>query len=72
MSVKVSLSKEVVKGSSFPKLMTNDRGMIVLFYEERKGMVLRVVDVHKIGVYSESWGMEHFQDYEGEITLKNE
>jgi hypothetical protein len=72
MSVNVSLSEEVSKEKGFPKLMINDRGMVVLFLEPKMGTVIKVVDVHQVGLFLETWYMGCFTDYNGEVTLKNE
>ena len=57
----------------FPKLMISQRGVIVLFETHKTGVCL--VDPnrdYKIGVYSPLWSVENFQDFDGEITLKND
>jgi hypothetical protein len=71
MSVKVSLSNEVSKDKSFPKLMISGE-LIVFFVYEGAGVVLRIEGDYKLGEYRQSFYMYYFTDYEGAITLINE
>jgi hypothetical protein len=72
MSVKASLSGEVIKVKRFPKLMVADGDLIVLFNADRKGIVVNSKRGQNIGDYSIDWAMGAFKDYNGEVTLKNE
>ena len=76
MSVKVTVSKDlIIIKKQFPKLMIyngQDYGFIVLFTSSKTGVVLTEGKDHKIGELVKDWAMDCFQDYEGEVTLKNE
>ena len=72
MSVKVSLSTELIKEQKFPKLMISLNDVIVFFTKEKTGFVIKENYSAESGYYSEDWAMSNFKDYEGEITLKNE
>ena len=72
MSVKVSFSKEIIKSIDFPKLMIDEEDLIVLFDEYKEGFVVRAKLGYALGYHSDSWDMQDFTDYDGEVTLKNE
>jgi hypothetical protein len=75
MAVTVIVKKvEVVKEKEFPKLMISPKRMIVLFSQNKKGMI---VDTgtdpnHRILTYLDYWNMEAFEDYNEPITIQNE
>jgi hypothetical protein len=72
MSVKVSLSEEVSKDESFPKLMIAKLGgTVVLFNSHCEGTVVSGKEYESIGHYSIRWNIESFKDYDGDVTLKN-
>ena len=63
------------KGTGFPKLMIGDKtGMVVLMTENKVGTVVNSGDNidRKVGWYYNDWQMEHFTDFDGVVTLKNE
>lgn len=65
---------EVVRkvGFSFPKIMTTDNGMVVLFQSSCCGVVLSSSQKDwRVGEYSDSWIPNHFKDYFGDIILSN-
>ncbi len=57
----------------FPKLMQDPRtGMVVLFTEPGRGMVVHRGNGYSIGVYLDGqWKMGGFFDYTGTVTLSN-
>ena len=65
---------EVVKEKGFPKMMISDRGMIVLFSENKKGMMMDAGKDpnHHTFKHLEYWNMEAFSDYNEPITIQNE
>ena len=72
MSLKVSLSTEVSESKSFPKLMIGDQ-LIVFFIKSGIGIIITPEEsINYVGEYSEDFQMAFFQDYNGEVTLKNE
>jgi hypothetical protein len=72
MSVKVSLSGEVGKEKSFPKLMISGNQIVVLFRVEKEGVVVRGGLFRDVGEYYDMFDMSKFTDYNEEVTLKNE
>lgn len=56
----------------WPKLMTNNNGLVVLFTEPGIGTV-----VHKggsasyMGEHYKDWAMKYFRTYNGTVTLEN-
>jgi hypothetical protein len=72
MSLLVSLSTKVTKKKSFPKLMIDNDGLIILFLSKHKGFVVNPDSSRGLGFYDDTWFMSNFKNYEGEVTLKNE
>jgi hypothetical protein len=61
------------KQKSFPKLMISNDGQIVLFIIQSIGTVVYSNSNNcKVGYYSNAWNMDIYNDFDGEITLKNE
>ena len=57
----------------YPKLKIDRRsGLIVLFSAPEKGTCVRENSTYKIGYHASDWFMDCFQDFHGEITLKND
>ena len=59
----------------YPRLMETEDGRIVLFSEERKGVVLVVgdhEDESAVGDYVTNWLMDQFVDFTGVLHLENE
>lgn len=54
---------------SYPKLMKNSDGEIVLFYTHGEGTI--VANSESVGGYSSGWNMTRFQNYNGAVTLQN-
>jgi hypothetical protein len=48
-------------------------GEVVLFSGPGIGTSVREAEsgVHKVGYYTESWGMQFFTDFNGTVTLEN-
>ena len=62
------------KVKEFPKIMIGGGGLIVLFIEPEKGIILRTGDIHpshRDGKYCDDWNMEYFTDYNEPITIQN-
>ncbi|MGK0446511.1 MAG: hypothetical protein ACJA2M_000280 [Polaribacter sp.] len=60
--------------NEFPKLMRSVKnGLIVLFTSKSIGTVLSVSigSMHKLGDFSEFWTSKCFEDFTGELILKN-
>lgn len=57
----------------YPCLMKGPDGRIVLFHEDRSGVMLlgRESESTKIGIPYDDWSMENFKPFKGELTLKN-
>ena len=59
-------------GTEFPKLMKSiESNLIVRFRELNSGIALVGDEGSNEGEYSTDWDMEHFEDFTGELTLKN-
>lgn len=66
------------KIKDFPKLMKRkidenyNYNLVVLFTKEDVGTVVSSNnDLYNIGYHCPSWAMEVFEDYDGEVVLKN-
>jgi hypothetical protein len=55
----------------FPKLMKHTSGIIVLFQQSGKGVVVAETPAYPLGSYSDNWVMTNFSDFQGEVTLSN-
>ena len=63
-----------VKVSSFPKLMISTlTDMIVLFYDSGLGTVINEgrSELFEVGEYHGFYDTSEFEDYNGEVVLKN-
>tara|TARA_R110000822_G_scaffold27129_1_gene81256 strand:+ start:1063 stop:1287 length:225 start_codon:yes stop_codon:yes gene_type:complete len=74
MAIISKLSIEVYQSKDFPKLMKSEKngGYIVLFISNKVGTVVTHSDYNPLGTCRENWPMDIFEDYQGELTLKNE
>lgn len=63
--------KQNKKEKDFPKLMISQRGVIVLFTDKNTGICLYDGSNTVRGI-SSSWDIAAFQDFKGEITIKND
>lgn len=63
--------KEIRKQNGFPKLMHSDQGLVVLFEEPGKGVVVSGNENYKVGCILLSWKMHLFEDFPNEVVLKN-
>lgn len=68
-------SKESNNNVKFPKLMIReDEDLIVLFCEDGIGTVVSYLEKStywEVGEQYNSWEMDDFKDYSGDVTLKN-
>ena len=66
--------KDSVSEIKYPCLMiTEEKDLIVLFVSSTKGIC--VMSDHpnfKVGEYSNGWAIDNFNQFDGEITLKND
>lgn len=71
MKSRVTLRSSLPK--PFPKLMksTIDE-QIVLFSTPRSGVVVSTKDINFVGRHYNMWVMDHFEDFDGEVTLSND
>ena len=59
-------------GTKFPKLMkSNDSSLIVLFESKNSGTVIVEGDTWKVGESTAHWDDNGFEDFTGELILKN-
>lgn len=60
--------------TKFPKMMSANTGLIVLFTEPGVGMVIHPDKggFHSVGTTHGSWAMVDFTDYHGSVTLSSE
>lgn len=73
MSVNVKLTV-APQSASFPKLMTNKDGIVVLFTSPCIGTVVSrtLGSCYKVGYHSAGWAPEAFMDFTGKIELEND
>lgn len=57
----------------FPKIRRSTKsGMVVLFEASKKGMVLsQGQGAWPVGSFKTNWVEDHFEDYNGPVTLQN-
>lgn len=77
--MKSELIEKNTETPRFPKLMISNTGDVVLFSEEGAGMVVygpigydEDEDRYNEGYYCETWLMDRFKDFNGEIKLSNQ
>jgi hypothetical protein len=63
-------------GGAYPwiGISTNSNGLVVLFHEEGKGVVINVgtgSSCWELGTNADDWAMRTFKPYTGKITLEN-
>jgi hypothetical protein len=56
----------------YPKLMADDKGLVVLMNKHQCGTVVAAGEYHQIDEYLKVWDMDYFHDFEGSIELQNE
>jgi hypothetical protein len=72
MKVEVK-EKEKKQEIKFPCLMISSCGSIVLFSEQNEGtLLLDNKGVYGIAYYDDSWIMDKFKPFHGQITLSND
>jgi len=69
MKVQVTTTKR--KALPYPKLMTDNDGLIVLMYCDGNGTVVTGSLAYTTGYHVNNWKMSAFQDFEGEVLLSN-
>jgi len=55
----------------YPYLGEFDSGLVVLFINKEKGLVIRGDEIDKIGDYSEHWAEKDVTLFKGDIILRN-
>ena len=56
----------------FPKLMTNESGLVVFFLAPSSGVVVYPNSRQDIGHYANNWLMSFFEDFDGSVTISND
>ena len=65
-----SIARETDK-NEYPKLMTANQGVVVLFTSESIGTVVHPGELDYLGDYSDVWDMSVFKEFKGEVVLSN-
>lgn len=70
----IKVYEEPIPTITFPKLMiAPSTGIIVLFIKEGEGVVVKSTNPNiGLGLYSDSWRTDEFDNYHGTLVLKNE
>jgi hypothetical protein len=67
---KVVENKE--SSNDFPKLMKSKASNAILLFTNPESGVVLISDTHwDIGYFSKGWSSDSFEDFTGELTLKN-
>ena len=58
--------------SFYPRLMSSDKGRVVLFVQPNRGTIVHAGDraSGSLGYFSDDWDMTRFKSYNGEVILK--
>jgi hypothetical protein len=72
MAVKVIVHERPIQIKHFPKLMIGKSSVIVLFFKENTGVIIKDVLYETVGYYSDQFKMPDFEDYNEPITLQND
>ena len=72
ITVKISKKEEIKNKIDYPYLGINKDGLIVLFTEERTGVVLQNIVNYPIGHISDDWYESSFTPFENIIALQND
>ena len=71
--ITAEIKESKVVGTEFPKLMKSDSsGLIVLFKSKNSGTVIVEGDAWKVGESASDWLDHGFEDFTGELKLKND
>ena len=72
MEVIVKEKKE--KENKYPYIGITECKCIVLFDNPEEGICLQIGDAeeHEVGKYSKAWNEHNFEEFKGEITLRND
>tara|TARA_R110000772_G_C12955074_1_gene402693 strand:- start:163 stop:390 length:228 start_codon:yes stop_codon:yes gene_type:complete len=72
MAILLNFNCKVFTVVGFPKIMIEEKGLIVLFEKHSTGTVIQGKAYGlNTGYHSTIWDMTNFEDYDGEVTLKN-
>ena len=63
--------KTELKERSYPWLGEGDNGLIVLFTQKKKGVVIVGSPLYVVGYQVSSWIMDTFKPFTGSVTLSN-
>ena len=58
--------------SMYPCLMQSFSGIVVLFTEEKVGIVIVGNDFYSTGEFKKNWIMNNFHKFEGKLILEND
>lgn len=61
---------DTTKDLTYPRMMKSDT-KLVLFRSPGKGTILDSYNEDEVGLYSEDFNMDLFEDFEGKLVLKN-
>ena len=71
MTAKSTAKNRIIRTRDYPWLGTNAE-IVVLFYMYGVGTVVLDGIHYTIGLHKDDWNMGQFQDFTGEVTIKNE
>ena len=71
MTAKSTVENRIIKTRSYPWLGTN-ADIVVLFYQPENGTVVVDGPHYTLGFHKDDWNMSQFQNFTGEVTIKNE
>jgi hypothetical protein len=70
--IKVKIKEGKIVETKFPKLMkSNVSGITILFSEDGTGIIVNGNGAYSVGELANNWDMHNFEDFNGELTLKN-
>lgn len=72
MKVTINKGNDKVETKPYPKLMKSNAGSVLLMVSEGCGVVLVKGGYYPVGYYSNGWACNLFEDFEGEVVLKND
>jgi hypothetical protein len=71
--ITVEIKESKVVGTEFPKLMKGIiTGMVVLFTAPEVGTIVVEGGSYKVGEHEDAFFMSKFEDFTGELILKND
>ena len=72
MKIDVEVKEKTGNEAFYPALMQAPDGLIVLFWEHKKGTVISPVSPHDLASYRDDWVMTFFRPYHGSVKLTQE